>query len=292
MAKRKLECDECGKSYTEARMKKHKKTAHPEEIDKKPEKQIEFIPEVLNEVISYLPVKNKIYINFMNVSKQFYQVFMDSNFSKVFKLDQMLDKNFHKIEKQSQSAILDQMKKLIEKEESRIGAIEKETNFKKKWMKKYEKPKKTNKKQKNSSNPFHPESPYSKESYKIIEEVPNNLEIISFSKTIIGNGAAKELACHVKYFGFDLKFCSSELDSYPREYCWSVSHWKNQNIVYFLMNENGTISFDTDLQEMKDNLKLDLSNDEYIDLLNDMAENVVEFGYSYLSTAIEKGKFQ
>eukprot|EP01080_Neovahlkampfia_damariscottae_P008893 gene8893-843_t len=276
--KRKLECDECGKSYTAERMKKHKKKSHKEEIYKKPEKRIEFIPEILNEIVSFLPAENKIYINFMNVSKQFYQVFMDSNYSKAFIVQKLFDENFQQIHKDSQLSILEQTKKRVELLEKKLRLIDKKNELNSKWMQKYNKPKK-------SKSNIQPYFPYSEESKSKIRDIPNHIEIISYSKNKIESFAGEE-NCHVILYDLDLFFRSRYTDYQPNEASWYVRDASQTDLIFFLMNWNEDYIHHISVSSIKQKLNLGLSDKEISNLLNDLAEILVNFPHANYSVVV------
>eukprot|EP01080_Neovahlkampfia_damariscottae_P009267 gene9267-1354_t len=231
------------------------------------------IPEdLVIKILTYLSFHE--YPNFLLTSKLFYSSFYKSPFCINFKLRIFIQKNLSHYKKSTQFKMMEEMKNLLELEQSKISAKQKEKQFWRKWGDKYE------------PGVFQIKSPYSTETLQEIEEIMKSFQFLTFKKIEIQGG--QEIHSKVKLKGVSLIFYHSYLKNYPRSYFWSVKKdEENDNlIISFFMNEdsiNG--NSDINIDELKQEWNFKGSKNELIDLLNDIAELVVEFPCSDYSSS-------
>eukprot|EP01080_Neovahlkampfia_damariscottae_P009153 gene9153-1241_t len=230
------------------------KTTHKKFKNQKP---VEFIPELLNNILSFLPQEDKFYSNFTKVSKQFYEIFYDSPFSSSFKLKKILN-DTDELEFNEQLKNFEKMKTILKKKESDLKSIELQNTIKQHWITTLRKKK---------------DNPYSNEAMKVLETIPENIKILETSE--INASCSTDKHCHLKLFDVDLCFNSLSLDTYRGENGWSV-RTSEKTIIDFKENDDEKLYFDVSLNVMKKVMNLKLSDDEYIDMFNDLASFVVE----------------
>ena len=214
------------------------------------------------------------YSRFLSVCKLFYNSFYKSPFCINFKLRSFLIDNLHHHKENTKLKVLQQMKNQLEIEEGKIRGKKKELHFWRKWGNKYE------------PGVFQIKSPYTIETSEEIEELMKTFKFVSFKKLEIKDG--KELYSKVKLKGIPLIFYYSHVKNYPRTYFWSVKRDnENENlIISFSMNEDSIVGeFEVNVEEIKKEMMFKGSENELIDLLNDIAEIVVEFPCSDYSSS-------
>eukprot|EP01080_Neovahlkampfia_damariscottae_P008895 gene8895-845_t len=111
---------------------------------------------------------------------------------------------------------------------------------------------------------------FSNKSQKLVEDVPNHLDVISFEKNEIHSEyGIYQYQCHVRLFDKDLHFESTAI-SHPSYYSWSVSHIQKEKLInYESSSDYSCVRFR--IKRIQENFKMDLSDDEMIDLLNGMS---------------------